>query len=247
MKKQRVLKIVLITMTAILLLLSGVIVIYAADYYRAGDVAAAILTDNGNNLEVFRGGAAIGSPDAETGFIFYPGGKVEYTAYLPLLEKFSEAGIFCVVARMPFNLAVFNVNAADSIMARYPNVSSWLIGGHSLGGAMAAGYAGKRADRVDGLVLLAAYPATDLTDCNFPAISVYGSEDGVLNRDKLVEGRSLMPPESVEVEIGGGNHAQFGDYGVQAGDGLASISAAEQIDQTVSAVLDFVQKVVRQP
>ena len=241
MKRHRALKVTLIAMTAVLILLSGAIIFYAADYYRAGDEANALLDDSPALVEIFRGGVAIGSPDADTGLIFYPGGKVEHTAYLPLLAQISEQGIFCVIVKMPLNLAVFDVNAANGIMKQYPSISSWFIGGHSLGGAMAASYADKFREQIDGLVLLAAYATADLADSGFPVLSIFGSEDGVLNREKLMESRSLMPPKYVEIEIVGGNHAQFGDYGVQAGDGQALISPAEQTEQTLAAIIDFIK------
>jgi hypothetical protein len=133
---------------------------------------------------------------------------------------------------MPFHLAVFDVNAADGIMEQFPEITSWYMGGHSLGGAMASSYAVKHSEEVAGLILLAAYP---VNKSDIPAVIIYGSEDKVLNRDKLKGLTGL-------VEIQGGNHAQFGNYGFQKGDGTASISSEEQQIETVQAIVDFLAK-----
>ncbi|HAL74773.1 MAG TPA: alpha/beta hydrolase [Clostridiales bacterium] len=238
MKYRRFLKITSIALAAILFILVGAVIFYAADYYRAGDAAKTLASDPAQ-VTVLRNGYALGNPEAEVGLIFYPGGKVEHTAYLPLLQMISEQGIFCYVVRMPLNLAVFKVNAADAIIKRYPNVSSWMIGGHSLGGAMAASYAEKHQDTIDGLILLAAYTTADLSESPFGVLSVYGSQDKVLNQDNLVAGRDLVPDDYQEIVIEGGNHAQFGDYGPQAGDGQALISATAQWEQTAAVILKF--------
>jgi len=239
MKYQRFLKLTSIVLAAILFVLIGAVIFYAADYSRAGDTAEALAID-AEKVTALRDGYAIGNPDAEVGLIFYPGGKVEHTAYLPLLHLISEQGIFCYVVRMPLNLAVFKVKAADAIIKRYPNVRSWVIGGHSLGGAMAASYAEKNQDAIDGLVLLAAYTTADLTEAPFGVLSVYGSEDKVLNQQNLIAGRDLVPADYQQIVIEGGNHAQFGDYGLQSGDGQATISAALQWEQASAAISSFI-------
>lgn len=166
------------------------------------------------------------------GLIFYPGGKVEETAYAPILNRLSGEGITCVLIKMPFHLAVFDVNAADGIMEQFPEITSWYMGGHSLGGAMASSYAVKHSEEVAGLILLAAYP---VNKSDIPAVIIYGSEDKVLNRDKLKGLTGL-------IEIQGGNHAQFGNYGIQKGDGTPSISSEEQQIETVQAIVDFLAK-----
>ena len=231
----------------VLIALSGALYIYVSDFYRAQAGAAAILADDSAGLAVFDGGIAIGSPAAEKGFIFYPGGKVEYTAYLPLLQKISDGGVFCVAVKMPFNLAVFDANAAARIMDDYPEIKQWSIGGHSLGGAMAAVYAADNQDRLAGLVLLAAYPTKDLKASGLSVLSLYGSEDGVLNFDKYTDALGLMPENFREVRIEGGNHAQFGDYGLQAGDGQALVSAGEQLAITAGEIFEFIEKLDARP
>lgn len=155
------------------------------------------------------------------GIVFYPGAKVEYTAYDPLMRDLAKRGHFVVVVEMPFNFAFFNINAADGIRAAYPQMEYWWVGGHSPGGSMAAQYAANHADdpSLAGLVLLGAYSASDLSASNLEAIIVYGENNRVLDRDKLQKNASLLPPNSLTVEIPGGNHASFSDYGPQEGDG----------------------------
>ena len=162
--------------------------------------------------------------------------KVENTAYAPLLHDLAEDGILCVLVKMPCNLAVLDRNAADSIPERFFEVTDWYIGGHSLGGAMAASYAAKHTDELDGLVLLAAYSTADLTDSGLRVYAAYGSEDGVLNREKYEADRTNLPQDTTETVIDGGCHAGFGSYGAQKGDGTPTISAEEQQRQTADAL-----------
>ena len=174
------------------------------------------------------------------GFIFYPGGKVEYTAYAPLMLALAEQDILCVILQMPLNLAVLDVNAAAGIPEAFPEVSRWYIGGHSLGGSMAASFAAEHTDVFEGLVLLASYSTEKITGMD--VLSICGSEDGVLNWEKKEAYRGNLPEETVELIIDGGNHALFGSYGLQDGDGQASISAQQQIRQTVAAFLAFLEQ-----
>ena len=112
----------------------------------------------------------------------------------------------------------------SSIPERFSEVTDWYIGGHSLGGAMAASYAAKHTDELDGLVLLAAYSTADLTDSGLRVYAAYGSEDGVLNREKYEADRINLPQNTTETVIDGGCHAGFGSYGAQKGDGAPVIS-----------------------
>ncbi len=170
----------------------------------------------------------------QAGIIFYPGGKVEYTAYAPLMQKLAEEDILCIVPKMPLNLAVLDVDAAEDIMKQYPEIDKWYIGGHSLGGSMAASYAAENPENFEGLLLLAAYSTEDLSDTSMDVYSVYGSEDLVLNMEKYEEYRSNLPEDVYELIIEGGNHAGFGSYGAQEGDGEAAITASAQIEAAVN-------------
>ena len=185
-------------------------------------------------------GLYLDGPGDNAAMIFYPGAKVEYTAYLPLLSDLAEQGIDCFLIKMPCNLAFFGQNKAKKIMDSY-EYDYWYLSGHSLGGAMAASYASGHLESLNGLVLLAAYPTKSLKSDSFSVLSLYGSEDGVLNMEKMEEGKAYMPVDYAEVCIEGGNHAQFGNYGEQKGDHVADISREEQQAQTVEAILKMME------
>ena len=223
----------------IVLALAAAFLIYAEDYYHASE-GALEGTEAGSVKPDYNAGVLEYVPQgAETGFVFYPGGKVEFSAYAALCDAIAEKGVAVFIPRMPFNLAVFNINSADEIMARYPEIKNWYIGGHSLGGAMAAVYAESHAESLEGLVLLGAYSTSDLKDSGLKVLTVYGSQDKVLNREKYDKYRSNLPEDTVEIVIDGGCHSFFGDYGMQAGDGTPSITRKDQQERTVSAFLDL--------
>ena len=177
--------------------------------------------------------------DAKAGVIIYPGGKVEYTSYIPLANQIAAQGYACFIVKMPFNLAVFGINKADNVIEKNLQIDKWYIGGHSLGGAMASEYAIENVDKLKGLFLLGAYPSSDLSNTDLKLLSIVGSEDKVLNKETYEENKAYAPELSEYVEIYGGNHAYYGDYGEQAGDGKAKITREEQIYSTSQIILDW--------
>lgn len=138
---------------------------YLGDYYHADpDAKEAFATAQEVAQVTMEDGTIVFEPKtAEAGFIFYPGGKVEHTAYIPLMRACASEGILCVLVEMPFRLAVFDVNAAEGIQQQYPDVQRWYIGGHSLGGSMAAAYLEEHAEDFSGLVLLGSYSTAYLS------------------------------------------------------------------------------------
>lgn len=231
----------LVTSCVILFGISLALFIYVSDYYRA-DMSA--IEDFGRTAGVTESelddGTLVFSPEeAECGFIFYPGGKVEHKAYIPLMRALAGRGILCVLIKMPFNLAVLDVNAADGIQEKYKEIDTWFIGGHSLGGSMAASYLGSHTDEYEGLVLLGSYSTEDLSDASVGVLSIYGSLDGVMNREKYMENTSNLPKNFTEFIIDGGSHAYFGMYGEQKGDGKAEITQNEQIIITADRISEF--------
>ena len=213
----------------ILSILAGAFLWYVSDYYRAEDVALEVLAqDNGISQ---RDNLTILSPTAptETAIIFYPGAKVEAEAYLPLLDQIRQTGVTCILVHMPFNMAIFDANAAEEVIAQFPEFQHWYVAGHSMGGAMASKFASDHPDQVDGLILMGAYIYGNYPDEK--ALTIYGS----LNQS--VEDHIDYTENIVEIE--GGNHAQFGNYGPQKGDLPATISAEEQQAQTVAAIEAF--------
>ena len=215
---------------------------YVSDYYHADETALEAMACQTGSVQAEQDGDVIWFvPEEPTaGLIFYPGGKVEHTAYAPLLRACAENGILCALVRMPGNLAVLDANAADGLQEAYPEIATWYIAGHSLGGAMAANYAAAHAEDFDGLILLAAYSTKDLTGTPLRVLSVYGSEDGVMNRESYEKNRANLPADSTEVVLDGGCHAQFGSYGPQDGDGVPTISGEEQVRQTTEAITAFI-------
>ena len=180
---------------------------------------------------------------SDTGVIIYPGGHVDPRAYAPLANEIASAGYLVVLPPMPLNLAFTDINIADEIMAANPDIEHWYIGGHSLGGAMAAEYAADNAEKIDGLFLWASYSAksTDLSTIpNLKVLSIYGTEDGGVDEIRL--SRERLPENVVWVEMVGANHAQFGWYGIQPGDGVANISREEQQDWILQETLTFIER-----
>lgn len=185
--------------------------------------------------------------DPSTGFIIYPGGFVDPVAYAPTARDVAEDGYFVVIDPMPLNLAVLDIEAADKIIAAYPQISAWAIGGHSLGGAMAAEYVAGNPDRIEGLALWAAYPAsnTDLSGNDLAAVSIYGDADGVASIADVLDGANRLPDSTVFVLIPGGNHTQFGRYGegLQRGDNPAAISRDEQEQIVVDSTVEMLSSI----
>lgn len=149
-------------------------------------------------------------------------------AYASLMQDLADRGFLCVIVCMPSNLAVLDANGADGVQERFPAVRRWILMGHSLGGVMAAGYLDGHARAWDGLVLLGAYSVADLSDDGVTVLSVTGDSDGVLGRRAAAGNGGNLGGDARELVIPGGNHAQFGSYGPQDGDGEASLSPEEQ-------------------
>ena len=216
--------------------------VYVNDYYKADKQAVSAFA-KGSTIakEILEDETIVYKPEnAQTGLIFYPGGKVECDAYLPLMEACASKGIMCFLVKMPYNLAVLRMDAAEGLQEMYPDIESWYIGGHSLGGSMASSYIEKSGDVFDGLILLGSYSTVDLSEKNIGVLSVYGSEDKVLNKDKYDECKANLPSSFQEEIIKGGCHAFFGMYGKQEGDGKPTISNERQIQITADIICDFV-------
>lgn len=177
------------------------------------------------------------------GFIFYPGAKVEAESYAPLCREIAEAGYEVVIAKMPLNFAILGEDEANKIINDYNNIDSWAIGGHSLGGVAASNFAAEN-DKIKGVALYASYPQGDeLLNSNKEVLSIWGSEDAVLNRDSLKKSVNNLPKDTKFIEIKGGNHAQFGDYGHQKGDNKALISEKEQTDIAAKNTIELLENI----
>ena len=216
----------------VLAVCAGAFFWYVSDYYRAEDVALEVLAQD-TSISAKGRLTVLSSPyPTDTAIIFYPGAKVEAEAYLPLLDQLRRTGVTCMLVHMPFHMAIFDPNAAEDIMPLFSEIRHWYIAGHSMGGAMASKFAAEHPDAVEGLILLGAYIYGDYPAEN--TLTVYGS----LNQS--VEDRIDYTENVIEIE--GGNHAQFGNYGPQKGDPPATISAQDQQAQTVEAIQKFLDK-----
>ncbi len=178
-----------------------------------------------------------------SGLIFYPGAKVAPAAYAPIAIEMAKKGILTVIVPMPLNMAFFGSNKALKVMEKYPKVGHWSIAGHSLGGAMACKFCVDNPSKVEKLILLAAYTTKsyDLSDSHMPVLSITASNDGLTTHKNIEKNKPFLPPDTLYVEIEGGNHAQFGDYGTQFGDKEAHISRTEQIEITINQMLEFLE------
>ena len=219
----------------ILILLAGGIFLYTTDFYHAEPIALESLNSaDGVAIIPTDYGWFFDGPSEEKAMIFYPGGKVEEAAYAPLLRQLAAEGMDACLVRMPLHLALLGIQKADTVMAEH-RYEHWYIGGHSLGGVSAAFYAANNTEKLDGVILLAAYPVKQLNN-RLKTVMIYGSEDKVLNMVKFAEHRVLASTDAVVTCIAGGNHSQFGSYGIQKGDGIAQITPEEQIRKTVESI-----------
>jgi predicted esterase len=243
MAKAKKIKIFLIVSCAFLI--SIVIAFYAWSlfYYKASrDAISGLKSNEFVNVSVDK--TIMFSPvtiSAPIGFIFYPGGKVDEKAYSYIGQGIAEKGLYVFIVQMPLRLAVFNPNAANTVIKENPEINNWVIGGHSLGGSMAASFAFNNPEAISGLVLLASYPAgsDDLSKSGIRVISFTGTNDGVLNKESFKSSGKLLPGNTIMVSIPGGNHSQFGDYGFQSGDNKAEISIEQQHKIVVDSILQL--------
>ena len=230
-KKHRIIAAAVIVLAVTALISAAVFLIYVSDYYWADETAAEALKSDEVSVEKTEYGWFFDGPSEDTALVFYPGGKVEETAYAPLLHGLAAAGMDVCLAKMPFRLAVLDTDAAKDIIEQY-NYKKWYIGGHSLGGVMAADFAVRHSDLLEGVILLAAYPVKKIPS-QLSELLLAGS------MDKVAEGRQYAPEYYEEYVIEGGNHAQFGFYGRQKGDGIASITPQLQIQETIGYITEF--------
>jgi len=175
------------------------------------------------------------SGESDSGLVFIPGAKVEPVAYAATFAGTVEEGATVVITKPTLNLAFFDLRPLSTFTGLVPGVDEWSVGGHSLGGVRAC----QLAEGTEGLVLLASYCANDLSDSGLPVLSISGSEDGLSTPQKIDDAAHLLPADTVYVVIEGGNHAGFGAYGAQDGDGEATIPAEDQRQQITDALVPF--------
>lgn len=175
----------------------------------------------------------------EVGLVFYPGAKVEAAAYASRLSGLvTQGGMTVVIVKPWLSLALFDQRGLDTFTEQAPELDSWIVGGHSLGGVRACQMAGD----AEALLLLGSYCASDVA-ADMPALSLAGSEDGLSTPQKIAEAADHLPEQARRVEIDGANHSGFGDYGPQDGDGRATISDEAMTEVVTSHALDLAETV----
>ena len=217
---------------------------YVSDYYHADNTAAAALKST-NFYNVTDTDSSITFTPTQnkstTGIIFYPGGKVQPEAYSVIASKLAAKGYTTIIVKMPFNLAFFGVNSADDVIAKHPEITSWVIMGHSLGGVFASEYAVNHQDKIKGVVYLAAYPSTSASNATFKALSIRGSLDNLTTAQDISNNKNKFPANTTFITIPGGNHYNNGNYGPQGGDNNSTITREEQQNKTVKYILELLK------
>jgi pimeloyl-ACP methyl ester carboxylesterase len=245
----KIIKRLLLGLLAVTVISTLGFVLWAETVAQPTDIALQALNSDSQVTVTQHDGYITFEPAAQRttiGFIFYPGGRVDYRAYAPVLRKIAEQGYFVALPKVKLNLAFFDVNVADKVIAENPQIDRWAIGGHSLGGVAAALYTKNHLDTIRAIAFWASYPADDsLKDTNILVTSIYGTNDGLSTGGKIEESKALLPAHTKYVAINGGNHGQFGSYGEQSGDNPASISAEEQWDQIATATVQMLASLLK--
>ena len=193
---------------------------------------AAEATEVDNRLE-------FGDPDSEVGIILYPGAKVEKEAYAYYGSRLAEEGVFVAIPSLRLNLGIADIDAAETIIAAHPGIERWIVGGHSLGGSAASGFALENESRVEGVIFLASYPISSMVESELRVLSISGEVDGLATQTDIEASRENVPDDAVFYEIVDGNHANFGMYGPQDGDNDSPLSAKEQLNETIEQILNW--------
>ncbi|MGE6492345.1 alpha/beta hydrolase [Exiguobacterium sp. NPDC077395] len=180
-----------------------------------------------------------GDPTSEVGVILYPGAKVEKEAYAYYGTRLAEEGVFVAIPSLRLNLGILDIDAAAPIIEAHPEIERWIVAGHSLGGSAASGYALEHQELVEGVIFLASYPISSMVDSDLRVLSISGELDGLAVPEDIEASRSDLPEDSQFVQIEGGNHANFGMYGPQKGDQESPLTSKEQLDEVLSAILEW--------
>lgn len=243
----------------ILILITFALVYYGSPFHAIDGSVEPVESDDRIRVEQTSEGYLLEPANAEstTGLVFYPGGKVHPDAYVASLAPIvREENVTVVIPEMPLNLAIFDLvlsrarldpDEATVAIDRHPDIETWYVGGHSLGGAMACRYARNNPGTVDGLILYAAYCDKDISESGLAVLSVTGSDDAVLNREKYQQNQKLLPEDATLREIEGMNHSQFGSYTGQPGGQPAAISFGAAHEQLNEIVINWLENKTGEP
>lgn len=232
---KKIIKKILLIIPIIILVIVG---IYLNTYYKADKSVYDLIKNSNVDIKENKDGYLFDGEGEDNFIVFYPGAKVEAIAYTPLLIELASNDIDCYLVKMPFNIAILNSNAADKIIKNYKYKNYYMMG-HSLGGAMASVYTSNNEDKINGLILLAAYSTEKIKKVN--TLSIYGDKDNVLNKENYNKNKNNIN-NITEYIIEGANHSGYAYYGEQKGDNKANISKEEQINETSNIIIDFVKE-----
>ncbi len=223
-----------------IIILSFVIVIgiKLSNVYDADDTAyEATRNDDTVKVREVDYGWYFNGPSEDDALIFYPGTMVDEMAYAPLAHKIAAEGMDVCVVAMPIHNPLVGKKKAKDPMEQH-SYKNWYIGGHSLGGAMAGEYASSNPYDFKGVVMLAGYP-TEKIDDSQKLLLIYGTEDGIIDRQQFLKSEDYYPKEVRIEEMKGANYSQFGNYGTQKGDFKAKISSKEQQKKTAKLIVKY--------
>jgi len=234
-----------VVVIAVFLTLFAAFAIWSSDTLGPDPVLWSVVSENDYETE---GDFIIFQPNGtpkNAGLVLYPGAKVDPLAYALLAKTIAADGYLVCILDVSFHLALFDIGKAAAFIDLHPEIGSWYVAGHSMGGVAAAFFASDHPDVVDGLILLASYPAasTDLAGSALRVLSIYAENDGLTLVADIDESKSRLPDDATYLMIEGGNHAGFGLYGEQRGDGAATIDALLQQDEIAAAFLAFLADV----
>jgi uncharacterized membrane protein YsdA (DUF1294 family) len=235
-------KIILLVILVLLVVALIGFVVYVSDYYHADSRALSALNNTSsytvnNSADFITFTPTVNK--SSTGLIIYPGAKVEAESYAVLASEIALRGYTTVIVKMPFNLAIFDVNKADQVINNHPEIKVWAIAGHSLGGVFASDYALNHQDKIKGVIYLASYPNNNASNATFKGLLIRGTEDNLTTSDDISKNMDKFPANTTFIYITGGNHFNVGDYGIQKGDNNSTIFREGQQVQNVMYIVEF--------
>lgn len=233
--KFSIIRLIIYIVILFILIISG-----ARNYPASSEVQGYLISSKSVKVSKINEGYFFDGPGTKTAIIFFPGARVEYKSYSKLMYKIAETGQDTFLLAMPLNLAFLGINTSDKIIKEY-DYENWYLSGHSLGGVAACSYASNNPKKIKGIINLASYSSTKIPT-NIEYISIYGSEDKVLNLEEYQKAKKYLPKSSSEYIIEGGNHSGFANYGNQKNDGVALITSAEQQEYAISIINQIIKK-----
>ncbi|MFD0705073.1 alpha/beta hydrolase [Alloscardovia venturai] len=243
--KSKIWKIVASIIAVLLVIVIAGLVWLRMSIYPARDDA--VEAYNSSNVSETSQYIKFDAPHETANIVFVGGALVDLKAYSYMAEELSKDSIDVYLVKSPYSLPILNAQSASHIISSL-HLTNVYLAGHSLGGVMAAANIKNGAHihqlHVQGLIFLASYPNTDndLSKTHLHVLSLTASHDTVLNRSQWNKARQRLPHDTSYREIKGGNHAGFGIYGAQKGDGKATISVKSQQRQIIQSIVETVHK-----